>query len=287
MRLDAHQHFWQYSPEGYPWIQPGWPIRRDFLPSDLEPLLHNAQFDASIVVQARQSLDESRWLLHLADGHPTIAGVVGWVDLRSDTVAEQLAPLAAHPKFVGVRHVVQDEPDDRFLLREDFVRGVGELAGFDLAYDLLVFPRQLPSAIALVQRFPKQVFVLDHIAKPAIRDGTLIPWRDRIFELAQAPNVSCKVSGMVTEADWSQWRKADFRPFLDVIFEAFGTARTLFGSDWPVCLLAAEYADVFRIVDEYARSFTQADREQLFGRAAARIYGVEHAETGPFSTKHS
>jgi L-fuconolactonase len=238
MRLDSHQHFWKFNPAEYGWMQPDWPIRRDFLPSDLQPLLNQQQLAGSIAVQARQTIEESRWLLSLADQSPLIKGVVGWVDLRSDRVEEQLAEFTPHPRFVGVRHVVQDEPDDRFMLRPDFIRGIGKLKQFDLTYDLLVFPQQLPAAIELVRRFPEQPFVLDHIAKPRIRDGTLSPWRDHIRELAQAQNVCCKVSGLVTEADWANWKAEDFRPFLDIVFEAFGEDRLMFGSDWPVCLLA-------------------------------------------------
>lgn len=278
MRLDSHQHFWKFNPAEYGWMQPDWPIRRDFLPSDLRPLLDQHKFDGSIAVQARQTIEESRWLLSLADQSPLIKGVVGWVDLRSDRVEEQLAELATHPRFVGVRHVVQDEPDERFVLQPDFARGISRLKQFDLTYDLLLFPQQLPAAIELVRRFPEQPFVLDHIAKPRIRDGTLSPWREHIRELAQAPHVSCKVSGLVTEADWANWQPSDFKPYLDVVFESFGEDRLMFGSDWPVCLLAGSYAGVFQLAADYAHGLDAEAQAKFFGKNAARFYGVSEAE---------
>ena len=201
-----------------------------------------------------------------------IKGVVGWVDLQSPRVEEQLAELSTHPRFVGVRHVVQDEPDDDFMLRPEFLRGLARLKEFDLTYDLLVFPKQLPAAIEVVERLPEQSFVLDHIAKPFIRDGTLEPWRELIRELAQAPNVWCKVSGMVTEAKWRGWQPDDFRPYLDVVFEAFGIGRLMFGSDWPVCTLAGRYEQVRQLVDEYATQLSPAAHAKLFGKNAMAFY---------------
>jgi len=275
MRLDSHQHFWRYDALQYPWIKPEWPIRRDFLPTDLQPLLNAADLDGSIAVQARQSLQENRFLLDLADSHPLVRGVVGWVDLCSDRVEEQLAEFARHPKFLGVRHVVQDEPDDNFLLGGAFQRGIGKLKQFNLAYDLLIFPRQLPAAIKLVEKFPTQPFVLDHIAKPPIKVGTLSPWREQIRTLAGYPNVHCKVSGMVTEADWTAWRPTDFRPYLDVVFNAFGPGRLMYGSDWPVALLAGDYARVFGLARDYVAALPAADQDRFFGGNAAKFYSVE------------
>src|SRR4051812_13374852 len=244
MRLDSHQHFWRYSQSEYPWIKQEWIICRDFLPADLEPLLKHAALDGCIAVQARQSLEETRWLLELAAEFTFIKSVVGWVDLRSNQVEEQLAEFSLHPKLAGVRHVVQDEPNDDFMLGADFRRGIAQLAGHDLTFDLLIFPKQLPAAISLVSHFPEQRFVLDHIAKPDIKEARLSPWRERIRELAKLPNVICKLSGMVTEAHWANWKPEDFQPFLDVVFEAFGVDRLMFGSDWPVCLLAGDYNKV-------------------------------------------
>ncbi|HEY6168240.1 MAG TPA: amidohydrolase family protein [Verrucomicrobiae bacterium] len=274
MRIDSHQHFWRYGAAEYPWIRQEWPIRRDFLPLHLQPLLSATGLDGSIAVQARQTLDESRWLLELADQHPLIKGVVGWADLRSSCVEEQLAAFAKHPKFVGVRHVVQDEPDDSFMLQPDFLRGLGTLKQFNLTYDILIFPKQLPAAITLVGKFPEQSFVLDHIAKPFIRDGTLAPWREQIRELAKFPNVLCKVSGMVTEAKWSDWKADDFKPYLDVVFAAFGVERLMYGSDWPVCLLAGSYEKVFALVHDYVAPLSTEAKEQFFGGNAARFYGL-------------
>ena len=284
MKLDSHQHFWRYTEADYPWMEPGWPIRRDQLPADLLPLLHAAGLDGCIAVQARQSLEENRFLLDLADRHPFIRGVVGWVDLQSEQVADQLAKFARHPRAVGVRHVAQDEPDDRFLVRPEVLRGIEALAGFDLTYDILIFPKQLPAVIELVGRFPKQPFVLDHLAKPLIRDGVLEPWRALIRELAQAPNCSCKVSGMVTEARPGAWRAEDFQPYLDVVWEAFGEERLMFGSDWPVCLLNGDYAQVTALVRDYVRQQASAAEDKVFGANAARFYGLsEQASVAPSS----
>lgn len=272
MTLDAHQHFWRYDAGQYPWIPPGSALQRDWLPGDLAPLLTAVGIDGCIAVQARQTLDESRWLLELADDSPIIKGVVGWADLRSERAGEQLAELARHPKFVGVRHVVQDEPDVNFMLGAEFQRGIGLLEGFGLTYDLLIFPQQLPAAIELVNKFPRQPFVLDHLAKPHIEDGTLEPWPEQIRELAQSRNVMCKVSGMVTEARHDSWKAEEFRPYLDTVFEAFGAGRVMFGSDWPVCLLAGSYEQVFRLVDDYLPVSALAEREAVFSATAEVFY---------------
>lgn len=273
MGIDAHQHFWIYSPEEYPWIGPNMlPLRRDFLPEDLGPLLAKAGLNHSVAVQARQSLEETRWLLELADAHPVIHGVVGWVDLQSPVVDEQLAEFAAHPKFLGVRHVVQDEPDDRFLLQPDFIRGMKLLPKYGLTYDLLIFPKQLPAAIELVRRLPEQPFVLDHIAKPIIREGTFQPWANQIRELAHSPNVCCKISGMVTEAKWDSWQESDFVPYLNCVFEAFGEDRLMYGSDWPVCLAAAEYPQVVKLVHDYVQARCPEAEDKIFASNAAEFY---------------
>jgi L-fuconolactonase len=226
----------------------------------------------SIAVQARQSLAESDWLLGLADADPRIRGLVGWVDLRDPAVEMDLARLARHPKFVGVRHVAQDEPDDRFLVGPAFAEGVGRLRQFGLTYDLLIYPRQLPAAIELVTRFPDQPFVLDHLAKPLIKAGSLQPWREQICELAKAPNVLCKVSGIITEADHGAWRETNLRPYLDVVLDAFGPDRLMWGSDWPVCLLAGSYREVFELVDSYAAQLTNAERTAIFGANCGGFY---------------
>ena len=204
-----------------------------------------------MAVQARQTLEESRWLLELADQSTIVKGVVGWVDLCSPRVEEQLEEFAAHPRFSGVRHVLQDEPDDRFMLRPEFLRGLRTLERFDLAYDILIFPRHLPHAIRLVRQFPGQRFVLDHMAKPLVKDGILSPWREDVRALAAGQNVLCKISGLVTEAEWGRLRKEDFQTYLDVVGEAFGEDRLMYGSDWPVCLLSAPYEWVFQLFTDW------------------------------------
>jgi L-fuconolactonase len=272
MRIDSHQHFWHYSPDQYPWIQPDWSIRRDFLPADLAPELKRCQIDGCVAVQARQTFEETRWLLELAEASPMIFGVVGWVDLCSPKVEEQLTEVAGHPKLVGVRHVVQDEPNVRFMLRDDFMRGIAKLRSFGLTYDILIFPQQLGAAIELVAAFPDQPFVLDHIAKPRIREGIISPWREHVRELASASNVMCKVSGMVTEADWQKWKPDDFRPYLDVVFQAFGPDRLMFGSDWPVALLAADYNRAFNLVGDYLGPRGKEAAAKVLGLNAADFY---------------
>ena len=272
MRLDAHQHFWSYDAAQYPWIPPGSPLHRSWLPDDLAALQSPLGFDGSIAVQARQVIEESDWLLSLADRHETVKGVVGWVDLRSDRVEADLERLAKHPKFVGVRHVVQEEPDDNFMLGREFQRGISKLAAFGLTYDILIYPKQLAAALRLAENFPAQPFVLDHIAKPPIKTGASEPWAAQLRRLAQLPNVHCKVSGLLTEADHQAWQPEQFRPYLDTVFAAFGPARLMYGSDWPVCLFAGSYEQAYRLVDDYAQGLTDEQRVGLFGGNAAAFY---------------
>jgi L-fuconolactonase len=276
MRIDSHQHFWRYSPTEHTWMSDAMSaIRRDFLPEDLKPLLASLHFDGCIAVQARQSLEETRWLLELADTLSFIKGVVGWVDLRSPELPAQLERFASHPKLVGVRHVVQDEPDDEFMLRSEFRRGIAQLRHFNLTYDLLLFPKHIPVAARLVAEFPDQPFVVDHIAKPDIAQGVLSPWREYMHRLAQFPNVHCKLSGMVTEANWQQWQTSDFRSFLDIVIEAFGSSRLMIGSDWPVCILSSEYAATMQLTLDYLQQFSDEDQAAILGSNCARFYGVD------------
>jgi L-fuconolactonase len=275
LSIDAHQHFWKYSAREYPWISPGTPLERDWLPQDLERLQKPLGLGGAIAVQARQSLEETRWLLELAAENSAIRGVVGWVDLRSPGVGESLASFGLNPKFVGVRHVAQDEPDDRFLVGEAFVRGIEQLHSYGLRYDLLIFPRQLPAAMELVERFPLQPFVLDHCAKPPIAKGQLEPWARLVKKLAGHGNVYCKVSGLVTEARHEAWSVETLRPYLEAIEEAFGRNRLMWGSDWPVCLLAAQYEAWFRTAQAWTASWTGEEQEAFFGGTAARFYGVD------------
>ncbi|MCI3919155.1 amidohydrolase family protein [Paenibacillus sp. TRM 82003] len=275
MRIDAHQHFWTYDEKEYGWTGgPDSPISRDFGPAELAPLLAEHGFDGCVAVQARSSLQENDELLALAERYEFIRAVVGWVDLRSPGVRTQLEQYAAYPKFKGVRHIVQGEPDDAFLLRDDFGRGVAALADFGLTYDILIYHRHLPYAIEFVKRFPKQKFVLDHIAKPDIKNGVLEPWAEHIRQLADCGNVSCKISGMVTEADLRGWKKEDFVPYLETVFEAFGPDRLMIGSDWPVCLLGASYADTMGIVRPFLDRLSETEREKVLGGNCAAFYGL-------------
>ena len=275
MRLDAHQHFWKYNPVHYVWMTDQMPVlRRDYLPDELKPLLPASGFDGSIAVQARQMVEETEWLLELSDAHDFIKGVVGWVDLQSPKLGMQLEKFSPHSKLVGVRHVVHDEPDDNFMLQPEFRRGIAQLREFGLTYDLLLFPKHLPVAVKLVEAFPEQPFVLDHMAKPAIREELISPWREDLCRLAEFPNVFCKLSGMVTEAKWKQWRLKDFHRYLDIVVEAFGPERLMIGSDWPVCTLSGDYAATMKIVADYLQKFPTEIREGILGGNCARFYAL-------------
>ncbi len=281
MRLDSHQHFWHYSPTEHSWMTDQMAtLKRAFLPQDLQPLLAGIDFDGCIAVQARQNLEETRWLLELADQHEFIKGVVGWVDLRSEELPNQLERFAGHPKLVGVRHVVHDEPDDHFMLRPDFRRGISQLREFDLTYDLLLFPQHLKVAVKLVEEFPEQPFVLDHIAKPKIAQGLYSPWQEDLHQLAKFRNVSCKLSGMVTEAKWKQWRPEDFHRYLDIVSGAFGWSRLMIGSDWPVCTLSGEYEPVMKIVMDYVQKFPAEAQAAILGENCACFYRIDAYRRG-------
>jgi len=279
IRIDSHQHFWKYDPREYGWIEERMgALRRDFLPADLEPQLKASGFDACVAVQARQTLEETAWLLALAERTPFVVGVVGWVDLCSADVRAQLQRLGKRSKLVGVRHIVQGEPDDRFLLRPDFGRGIALLEEFGLAYDILIYPRHLAVAAEFVNRFPRQRFVLDHLAKPEIARGEIRGWSRDMRALAAAPNVHAKLSGLVTEADWNRWTPAQIRPYLDVAFECFGPGRLMIGSDWPVCTLAGDYGGVMGVVTEYLNDRPAAEREAVRGGNAREFWNLEVKE---------
>jgi len=275
MKIDSHQHFWIFNQSEYDWIDDSMiNIRRDFLPGHLATEHGKLGFDGSITVQARQSLEETEWLLHLAESNPIIKGVVGWVDLQSVDVYSQLEKYSKHTRFVGVRHVVQDEAYDDFILKENFNRGISYLEEFKLTYDILVFPKQLPYAVRFVEKHPDLTFVLDHIAKPFIKKGLLSPWKEDIQRISLFPNVFCKVSGMVTEADWHNWKPDDFKPYLDVIVNSFGTDRVMIGSDWPVCLVAGEYSKVMNIVLDYISGFSEEDKSKISGINCIKAYRI-------------
>jgi L-fuconolactonase len=275
MRIDAHQHFWHYSPAEHIWMNNRMEVlKHDFLPHDLQPLLKPLEFDGSVAVQARQSLEETQWLLQLAERHDFIKAVVGWVDLCSSELSKQLIEFAGHSKLCGVRHVLHDEPDDEFMLRPGFRGGISKLEDFNLTYDLLLFPRHIPHATRLVREFPRQAFVLDHIGKPMIAEGRTEPWREDVLRLAESPNVHCKLSGMVTEANWKQWKAEDFQTYLDIVVEAFGPDRLMIGSDWPVCILSADYEATMQIVVDYIARFAPIEQAGIFGENCARFYGI-------------
>lgn len=273
MFIDSHHHLWKYNESEYGWIDGSMQVlKRDYLPEELEQEISGIGVTGTVAVQARQNIRETRWLLEMAEAFPFIKGVVGWVDLRSEDLRRQLETHAGHPKLVGVRHVIHDEPDDDFMLQDDFLRGISLLAEYDLAYDLLVFPRHLDRALELTGRFPGQRFVLDHLAKPPIRSKSLQPWKDRIRELAGEPNVWCKISGMVTEADHKRWKYKDLVPYMETAYDAFGSGRILLGSDWPVCRLAGEYREVMQIPLNYLESMSEGERSQILFRNAAECY---------------
>lgn len=275
LKIDAHQHFWKYNPVRDAWITDDMAaIQRDFLPADLAPILQQHGLDGCVAVQASQSEAETDWLLELAGEHNFIKGVVGWVDLQAENVAERLAHYSQFTKLKGFRHVLQGETDRALMLRPEFRRGVAALHQHGFTYDLLILPDQLGYAAELAKAFPAQPFVLDHLAKPLIKAGELAPWRHDLQALAAHENVFCKVSGMVTEADWQHWQPADFRPYLDVVFEAFGPSRVMFGSDWPVCNVAGGYGRIYALVADYITQLSPDEQDGFWGDNATRFYNL-------------
>lgn len=272
--IDAHHHLWQYSEEEYGWIDDTMAkIRRDFLPDDLARVMKESGVDGAVAVQARQTLEETQWLLDLADATDKIAGVVGWSPLASPDFAETMQRFAGRGKLRGLRHVLQGEPAG-YMLGAVFNDGVSQLREMGLTYDVLVYERQLDETIAFVDRHPEQPFVLDHVAKPLIREGVLEAWATKMRELARRENVWCKVSGMVTEADWNIWTPESLRPYLDVVTEAFGPYRLMAGSDWPVCLVASGYAQWFGVLRDYFGRFSSQEQDAIFGATAIKFYGL-------------
>jgi L-fuconolactonase len=273
-RIDAHQHFWKFDAVRDSWINESmYKLQNDFLPENLLPLLQQNYFEGCVAVQADQSEMETRFLLDLAAQHPFIKGVVGWIDLCDKNIAERLDFFSLEKKLKGFRHIAEGEADD-FLLRDDFNRGIEALKPFNYTYDILVRPHQLKAAITLVNHFPDQPFVLDHIAKPDIKSGNIESWKKDIQQLAKAENVMCKVSGMVTEADWHNWKPADFKHCLDVVFESFTPKRLMFGSDWPVCNVAAHYHEVVKTVEDYTAQLSAAEQEMIWCSNARTFYNL-------------
>jgi len=273
--IDSHHHFWKYAPAEYSWIgQDKQILRRDFLPPDLKTQIAAAGVDGVISVQARQTIPETDWLLDLAEQNDFIRGVVGWAPLIDPDVRRHLDGWAGRSKLLGLRHVLQDEPDDSYALRADFNAGISLLREYGLRYDILIFERQLPAAIELADRHPRQVFILDHIAKPKIAAGELQPWRTQILDLAKRPHVYCKISGMATEANWQTWNPDQLRPYFETVLEAFGPSRLMFGSDWPVCLLACDYQRWKQTVAAWIAPLSPAEQNKIWGETALEAYGL-------------
>lgn len=274
-KIDSHQHFWKYNPLRDAWITEDLKvIQRDFLPEDLLPLLQENDIDGCIAVQADQSEEETNFLLELATDNDFIKGVVGWIDLRNPDLKSRLDYFSQFKKLKGFRHIVQGESDENFLLREDFSKGIAQLEKYNFTYDILILPKHLAVACEFVKKFPIQKFVIDHLAKANCKQTDFKDWEKGIREIATCPNVYCKVSGLVTEADWNNWTEADFTYCLNVVTEAFGINRLLFGSDWPVCLLAANYAQTLEIVTNYYSKFSESNQEQFWSGNAIEFYNI-------------
>jgi L-fuconolactonase len=273
MQIDAHHHFWHYSPAQYGWINDSMAIlQRDFMPGDLQKELVSAGIDGVVSVQARQSVEETRWLLELAAQNDFIKGVVGWMPLIAGNLQAELEKFSGNAKFKSIRHVLQDEPEDSYMLRADFNQGIRLLRKFNLAYDILIYERHLPQTIEFVEQHPDQIFILNHIAKPQIKNRILAPWNALMKDLAHRPNVYCKLSGVVTEADHAQWELEDIAPYLNVALEAFGPRRLMFGSDWPVCLLAANYGQWIKLIGDFIAPLSTAEQARIMGGTAVEAY---------------
>jgi L-fuconolactonase len=274
LRIDAHQHFWNYNPVRYAWINEEMKaIQRDFLPEELESTLKENKIDGTVAVQADQTEEETIFLLKLADKYEFIKGVVGWVDLRSSQLDERLAFFSKHKKLKGLRHIVQAEPLG-FLRHPDFIKGVARLRDRNLTYDILIYPSQLDDALYFVNQLPDQKFVIDHLAKPNIRRKEFATWSQGMKALAKFPNVYCKLSGMVTEAHWSHWHAEDFIPYLEFVLQHFGTKRIMYGSDWPVCLVAATYEQQLNLIETFIRSLSASEKQQIMGENAIQFYNL-------------
>jgi len=275
IKIDAHQHYWKYNREDYGWMSDEMGVlKKDYLPQDLKAVQDPIGFDGAVAVQARQVVGECDFLMDLVYRYPNVKGVVGWVDLRSPEVEEELLNYSIHPTFVGVRHVIHDEEDDYFMMRPEFLRGISLLADYELTYDLLLFENHLATAIKLVKQFPNLKFVLDHISKPRIKDQAFEPWERDLKELAEMDNVYCKLSGMVTEADWDNWTPEDIVPYIYLTLEAFGANRCMIGSDWPVCLVAGEYDKVMGVVSDAISKLSAEEQAAVMGQTCIDFYDL-------------
>lgn len=281
MRIDSHQHFWDIGRFRYPWMPEGEsPLRRNFLPPDLEPILQRNRFDGSVVVQANVVIEETHWLLELAEQHEFIRGVVGWVDLTDPHVGATLDELQRHPKFKGVRHLVHDEPNVNWLIREDVVGGLGELARRGISYDLLLRPPHLPLVPRLAERIPELRMVIDHIAKPLIAIQRMDGWAEDMEAASKVPHICCKLSGMITEDDPHGWKAERLGPYVQHVFSLFGPDRLMFGSDWPVCTLAGTWKEVLAAFTQAVGPQPMEVREKLLGETAAKFYGLPEIAIG-------
>lgn len=274
MRIDAHQHFWKFDPVRDAWITEDMKVlRKDFMPTDLEPILKRHQIDGCVAVQADQSEKETKFLLDLAANNQFIRKVVGWVDLSAPNVEERLEALQSHQKLAGFRHILQAEPPEKMADRP-FRNGISRLEACGYTYDILIHPDHLPATLDFVDAFPNQLFVIDHLAKPVIREKRIEPWKKLFGELARREHVYCKLSGLVTEADLTRWKPEDLLPYLDHALEAFGPTRVMYGSDWPVCLLAASYDRAIGVIDQYVNQLSRAEREKVMGGTASHFYRI-------------
>lgn len=275
MIIDTHHHLWNYNPVEFDWIDDEMAaIRKSFLPVDLQATLPNTGVEGVVTVQARQSLEETNWLLKLASENDFIKGVVGWVPLADESIQQILEEYKSSPWLKGVRHVVQGEPDPEFILGKDFNKGISLLKNYNLVYDILIFEHQLANTIRFVDQHPEQQFVVDHIAKPKIKKNELELWAKNVKELAKRENVSCKISGMVTEADYKLWTEEQLNPYFETILEAFGSSRLLFGSDWPVCLVATNYSNWLELVKKTISNFSKEEQDFILYKNAQRIYNI-------------
>ena len=276
MIIDSHQHFWNYEPEKHSWIDDEMSvIRRDFLSDDLQKVFTENGVDACVVVQADQTTEETDFLISIAENNNFIKGVVGWVDLRSESIEEDLLKYKKYDVVKGFRHVVQGEQDHNFMLRPEFLRGIELLGKYDLCYDILIFPHQLGATLELVKKFPNQKFVIDHIAKPYIKDGFFEGWAVMMREIAKHQNVYCKISGMITEADYKTWTPEQVHPYMKLVFESFGATRVMFGSDWPACLVAGNYSMVQALVTDFIMDLRQEQQNAIMGGNAAKFYNLK------------
>ncbi len=273
MKIDSHQHFWQYHPVKHSWINDDMKVlQQDYLPSDLKKVYQENAIDGCVAVQADQSEIETDFLIDLANENEFIKGIVGWIDLRAENLEERLQHYSKFDIIKGFRHVVQDEPDPNFIIGDSFKNGIALLHQYNFTYDILIFPHQLRASLKLIEEFPEHKFVIDHIAKPSIKNGDIKEWETLIREIAKHRNVYCKVSGMVTEADWAHWKYDDFVPYLDVVFDAFSTKRIMYGSDWPVCLLGGDYSSIKSIIEEYIKNLSAEQQEEIMGGNAIKFY---------------